>query len=193
MQFSKTLFFVAFFTLFGDIGDLQAQTHFTPLFKPATAQSRNNFQTDQPDTKRINYLELNNTGRNSLANLPTKMQFNLFPDVSIDVYLDKSTKTFYKNMEVYRGRSNDRRFAHLRHYRDVVVIYNPNTGKITVQLETDKGAFQISPTKVSNRYEVSEWKNGEINCQDYIDKNACLLYTSPSPRDRTRSRMPSSA
>ena len=27
-----------------------------------------------------------------------------------------------------------------------------------------------------------------------IDKNdSCLLYTSPSPRDRTRSRMPSSA
>ena len=25
------------------------------------------------------------------------------------------------------------------------------------------------------------------------DSNACLLYTSPSPRDRTRSRMPSSA
>ena len=26
-----------------------------------------------------------------------------------------------------------------------------------------------------------------------VDLNACLLYTSPSPRDRTRSRMPSSA
>ena len=26
-----------------------------------------------------------------------------------------------------------------------------------------------------------------------VDKIACLLYTSPSPRDRTRSRMPSSA
>ena len=25
------------------------------------------------------------------------------------------------------------------------------------------------------------------------DNNFCLLYTSPSPRDRTRSRMPSSA
>ena len=25
------------------------------------------------------------------------------------------------------------------------------------------------------------------------DSNVCLLYTSPSPRDRTRSRMPSSA
>ena len=28
---------------------------------------------------------------------------------------------------------------------------------------------------------------------DDIDINPCLLYTSPSPRDRTRSRMPSSA
>ena len=26
-----------------------------------------------------------------------------------------------------------------------------------------------------------------------INSNSCLLYTSPSPRDRTRSRMPSSA
>ena len=27
----------------------------------------------------------------------------------------------------------------------------------------------------------------------YWHENICLLYTSPSPRDRTRSRMPSSA
>ena len=27
----------------------------------------------------------------------------------------------------------------------------------------------------------------------YVTPHACLLYTSPSPRDRTRSRMPSSA
>ena len=26
-----------------------------------------------------------------------------------------------------------------------------------------------------------------------LNKSTCLLYTSPSPRDRTRSRMPSSA
>ena len=30
----------------------------------------------------------------------------------------------------------------------------------------------------------------EVN---YITSSGCLLYTSPSPRDRTRSRMPSSA
>ena len=28
---------------------------------------------------------------------------------------------------------------------------------------------------------------------DFVIVNLCLLYTSPSPRDRTRSRMPSSA
>ena len=31
------------------------------------------------------------------------------------------------------------------------------------------------------------------NITDVDDKIICLLYTSPSPRDRTRSRMPSSA
>ena len=31
-----------------------------------------------------------------------------------------------------------------------------------------------------------------LEAQDFRD-NICLLYTSPSPRDRTRSRMPSSA
>ena len=29
--------------------------------------------------------------------------------------------------------------------------------------------------------------------QDCMQRKICLLYTSPSPRDRTRSRMPSSA
>ena len=32
------------------------------------------------------------------------------------------------------------------------------------------------------------------NVPDYLElRKNCLLYTSPSPRDRTRSRMPSSA
>ena len=32
---------------------------------------------------------------------------------------------------------------------------------------------------------------GDMN--DQLEASICLLYTSPSPRDRTRSRMPSSA
>ena len=34
---------------------------------------------------------------------------------------------------------------------------------------------------------------GLIPYVDFADNDICLLYTSPSPRDRTRSRMPSSA
>ena len=33
----------------------------------------------------------------------------------------------------------------------------------------------------------------EMNISYLAEKNACLLYTSPSPRDTIRSRMPSSA
>ena len=33
----------------------------------------------------------------------------------------------------------------------------------------------------------------DATCLSYPDESFCLLYTSPSPRDRTRSRMPSSA
>ena len=34
---------------------------------------------------------------------------------------------------------------------------------------------------------------GFKDCNLAIKESGCLLYTSPSPRDRTRSRMPSSA
>ena len=33
----------------------------------------------------------------------------------------------------------------------------------------------------------------QVKIQKFPYYNPCLLYTSPSPRDRTRSRMPSSA
>ena len=43
------------------------------------------------------------------------------------------------------------------------------------------------------RYDLERMRN-EVSKQDFAASSAnCLLYTSPSPRDRTRSRMPSSA
>ena len=33
----------------------------------------------------------------------------------------------------------------------------------------------------------------DLEVKEYTKDLTCLLYTSPSPRDRTRSRMPSSA
>ena len=56
-------------------------------------------------------------------------------------------------------------------------------------------AFESKIIKIpNNEILINELKNYEM----YKSKNglfsySCLLYTSPSPRDRTRSRMPSSA
>ena len=47
---------------------------------------------------------------------------------------------------------------------------------------------------VCSRSGVSSWKGyKDLNILEELQYKICLLYTSPSPRDRTRSRMPSSA
>ena len=47
------------------------------------------------------------------------------------------------------------------------------------------------PSSDSNDSNTSDSSTSDSNTSD--SNNTCLLYTSPSPRDRTRSRMPSSA
>jgi hypothetical protein len=61
------------------------------------------------------------------------------------------------------------------------------------KLEETSATIEVSGvdqvTKVSKNYRIPVWKINGIP----LYNNTCLLYTSPSPRDRTRSRMPSSA
>ena len=52
-------------------------------------------------------------------------------------------------------------------YLEKIGTYNPNTNPATIELNLDSAV---------------KWLH-----------NGCLLYTSPSPRDRQKSRMPSSA
>ena len=55
----------------------------------------------------------------------------------------------------------------------------------------DPGKVKYTPLTAKERFTALQ--SGEI---DMLARNTtwtCLLYTSPSPRDRTRSRMPSSA
>ena len=44
-------------------------------------------------------------------------------------------------------------------------------------------------------YDIPELEKSELELLsvNVVEIDSCLLYTSPSPRDRTRSRMPSSA
>ena len=48
----------------------------------------------------------------------------------------------------------------------------------------------LSPRKSSGN---REWRRRSSASSEESNARTCLLYTSPSPRDRTRSRMPSSA
>ena len=60
----------------------------------------------------------------------------------------------------------------------------------------DSGELRIAE-KVDNQWTVNQWLKKAVLISFRINENTilrgCLLYTSPSPRDRTRSRMPSSA
>ena len=97
----------------------------------------------------------------------------------------------------------------------IIVSTFPNktvTKKVANQLVKKKLAACVNITKIDSVY---SWKGKIQNDSEYLvffkttkknEKNLkneikklhpydvpCLLYTSPSPRDRTRSRMPSSA
>ena len=50
--------------------------------------------------------------------------------------------------------------------------------------------FEVVDIGASDMVKLSDG-NWALACETEMDD--CLLYTSPSPRDRTRSRMPSSA
>ena len=73
-----------------------------------------------------------------------------------------------------------------------IVIFAVFVSFLMVSTAIGSPATQIKNKMVINKYaeylEVLESFSKKIQ-QD----EACLLYTSPSPRDRTRSRMPSSA
>ena len=64
--------------------------------------------------------------------------------------------------------------------------------RVALHLNIEKGAW--SPSKFK-RYR-SIFTNviaPNLKAEGYNEVYACLLYTSPSPRDRQKSRMPSSA
>ena len=70
----------------------------------------------------------------------------------------------------------------------------PYTDKVVENLAkngTKKMAI-VTPAFVSDCLETLEEIGMEAK-EDFIEKGGCLLYTSPSPRDMRRSRMPSSA
>ena len=93
--------------------------------------------------------------------------------------------------------------------RDAVKILHENNPSLVVdgEIQTD---FALSQNLCNNNFPFSKLAGKKVNTLIFPNLDAaninyklikglnnadsiCLLYTSPSPRDRTRSRMPSSA
>ena len=83
----------------------------------------------------------------------------------------------------------------------IALVGRPNVGKSTLfnKLTKSRDALVADYAGLTRDRKYGDGKLGEI---DYLvidtgglngESEVCLLYTSPSPRDRTRSRMPSSA
>ena len=91
-------------------------------------------------------------------------------------------------------------------YQDRQVVHELNVGEfenVTVYRNLDDGEIRVSYDSFSNMEEapvdlvfkpgeIVEGKGGKM-LKTPDEFKACLLYTSPSPRDATLSRMPSSA
>ena len=69
----------------------------------------------------------------------------------------------------------------------LIVFYDANSAQISGN--TDR-SDSTDYAEVFNRF---QWDVHEIDGHDHDQLNNCLLYTSPSPRDLSTSRMPSSA
>ena len=77
---------------------------------------------------------------------------------------------------------------------DIIVIGNNWTGlSLASSLSKNKSVALINSFKNQGAYQASEEFSGEFEYLPKKDSSFCLLYTSPSPRDRQKSRMPSSA
>ena len=77
----------------------------------------------------------------------------------------------------------------------VMVVGGPNARKDYHYNESEELFYQIEGDITVKVQENDMSKDIVIREGDMflLPANICLLYTSPSPRDRTRSRMPSSA
>ena len=84
--------------------------------------------------------------------------------------------------------------------RSTVIVVDPRTETVTHVVVDSQGTEYLVPIDVISESGTDHiqlrWSLAELAKAERYDKVVyvgCLLYTSPSPRDRTRSRMPSSA
>ena len=91
-----------------------------------------------------------------------------------------------------------KRIEHLRRRLEDVIARNDEADELT---RVPRGELLMDETFKAQLVAEGETRVQELRARlerenlvaDYMSSKICLLYTSPSPRDRQKSRMPSSA
>jgi hypothetical protein len=153
---------------------LVAQNNATDLFEAPSKNGRLAQVSLNKGEKRVARMRLNSKLSDGIKlNIGKDVNLNLFDNLSIPVKFDAPQKNSYKGLEVYRGRSTDKKFAHLSHYRDVIMISNPVSGNLVLQINNSESFYEIKPLNKEGDYRISEWSNEVAVCnkETYL-KNA---------------------
>ena len=92
----------------------------------------------------------------------------------------------------FQGENFARNLGLVDKVKALVAEIGCTAGQLALAWVLHQGDF-IVPIPGSRKLERLDENNGALNIELTAEDLSCLLYTSPSPRDRTRSRMPSSA
>ena len=95
--------------------------------------------------------------------------------------LSEAIANYLQKFILYRKRKV---FVGVRNIEDLTTAFNKHK---------EKERFLLPCSNLGAKDIVKYLDENDINYQEAMMYRTCLLYTSPSPRDRTRSRMPSSA
>ena len=153
------------------------------------------------------------------SNLFLQIPTNIKPLILLNSYKKtlNSTQGFYNKSINYRSLLKDRNFECFKHYKVLKWEYSlwerylqkksfskvlknltsenllhSNDGITLFNMESQKLTIKESPYWIKKRLLLMGFKPVN-NIIDTINYLLCLLYTSPSPRDKRQSRMPSSA
>ena len=98
-------------------------------------------------------------------------------------------------MAYYQSTANVTRQIEHPHYESIEVLnYNQDFSNGTTGVSVSGDCSISVVSALYKGFEGNYWSSNQIaNFNSFANSRACLLYTSPSPRDVEESRMPSSA
>ena len=104
---------------------------------------------------------------------------------------------FVKPLSVFKRPDGDLVVVDGQHTSVLAATYvqDPEDFKLPCQVQVHPSNFTIDQCKKAEAKYFKEFNTlrNKVSSVAKLRADICLLYTSPSPRDRTRSRMPSSA